>query len=215
LACWASMNPRTSSLVMRPPRPVPRTCAALIPFSARRRRTIGDSNRAPSSGAPSGIPGALAANAGGAGGGGGGTTSARAGSTTGWLGGGAAGAGAGAGAGAAAWGSWAGTSAGAPDAAACPSPMTANRVPTSTVSPSGTTISVRTPAAGDGTSVSTLSVDTSKRGSSRSTCSPIDFIQRVIVPSVTVSPSCGMVTSAKVQSPSGQSQHRLAEALGQ
>ncbi len=93
--------------------------------------------------------------------------------------------------------------------------MTASLAPTSTVSPSGTTISVRTPAAGDGTSVSTLSVDTSKSGSSRSTWSPTDFIQRVMVPSVTVSPSCGMVTSGKVESPSGQRQHGLAEGLGQ
>jgi hypothetical protein len=78
------------------------------------------------------------------------------------------------------------------------SPITARRAPTSTVSPSGTSISVRMPAAGAGTSESTLSVETSKRGSSRLTWSPTAFIQRVIVPSVTVSPSCGIVTSANV-----------------
>ena len=39
------------------------------------------------------------------------------------------------------------------------------------------------------------------------------LIHRVMVPSVTVSPSWGMVTSANVQSPSGQCQHRLAEGL--
>jgi hypothetical protein len=76
--------------------------------------------------------------------------------------------------------------------------MTAKRTPTSTVSPSGTRISLSTPAAGEGTSESTLSVDTSKRGSSRATVSPTAFIHRVIVPSVTVSPSCGIVTSANV-----------------
>jgi hypothetical protein len=76
--------------------------------------------------------------------------------------------------------------------------MTARRTPTSTVSPSGTRISVSTPAAGEGTSESTLSVETSKRGSSRATVSPIAFIQRVTVPSVTVSPNCGIVTSANV-----------------
>jgi hypothetical protein len=54
------------------------------------------------------------------------------------------------------------------------------------------------PAAGEGTSESTLSVDTSKSGSSRVTVSPIAFIQRVMVPSVTVSPNCGIVTSANV-----------------
>ena len=41
--------------------------------------------------------------------------------------------------------------------------------PTSTVSPSGTRISVSTPAAGEGTSESTLSVETSKSGSSWAT----------------------------------------------
>ena len=51
--------------------------------------------------------------------------------------------------------------------AAAPSETTARTVPTSTVSPSGTRISARTPAAGEGTSESTLSVETSKRGSSR------------------------------------------------
>ena len=35
--------------------------------------------------------------------------------------------------------------------------------------------------------------------------SPTCFSQRVTVPSVTVSPSCGMITSANVQSPSGES----------
>ena len=70
-------------------------------------------------------------------------------------------------------------------------------------------------AAGDGTSESTLSVETSKSGSSRATASPTDLNHLVIVPSVTVSPSCGMVTSANVQPPSGQGQHCLAERLGQ
>ena len=96
-------------------------------------------------------------------------------------------------------------------AAGASSPMTASRTPTSTVSPSGTRISVKTPAAGEGTSESTLSVETSKRGSSRATVSPMAFIHRVTVPSVTVSPNCGIVTSANVHSPSGQRQHRLAE----
>jgi hypothetical protein len=81
--------------------------------------------------------------------------------------------------------------------------MTASLTPTSTVSPSGTKISVKTPAAGEGTSESTLSVETSKSGSSRATSSPTAFIQRVTVPSVTVSPSCGIMTSANVQAPSG------------
>ena len=69
-------------------------------------------------------------------------------------------------------------------------------VPTSTVSPSGTRISVNVPATGDGTSVSTLSVDTSNNGSSAATVSPTCLNHCVIVPSVTVSPSWGRVTSA-------------------
>ena len=73
-----------------------------------------------------------------------------------------------------------------------PSEMTASRVPTSSVSPSWTRISLSVPAAGAGTSESTLSVETSNSGSSASTWSPTLFSQRVIVPSVTVSPSCGI-----------------------
>src|SRR2546425_1073326 len=53
---------------------------------------------------------------------------------------------------------------------------------------------LKVPDAGDGISVSTLSVDTSRSGSSASTCSPSFLSQRVTVPSVTLSPSCGMVT---------------------
>ena len=93
--------------------------------------------------------------------------------------------------------------------------MTAKREPTSTVAPSATRISVNTPAAGEGTSESTLSVDTSKSGSSCATVSPTFFSQRMMVPSVTVSPSCGIVMSANVQTPSSESKHRLAEGFGQ
>src|SRR6202020_2090024 len=137
---------------------------------------------------------------------------------------GAAGAGAGAAGAAAAGGAGAGLSEGgagasvAAGALALPAPsplMTASRSPTSTVPPSWTMISERTPSAGDGTSESTLSVDTSNSGSSLATCSPTDFNHLVTVPSVTVSPSCGMVTSGNVKPPSGQSQHRLAECLRQ
>ena len=199
---------------MRPPEPVPVTSDSLIPFSASSLRTIGDSTCGP---APSplladgrgaggrGLP-ALArpVAAGGGGGGGGGRRGA-----------------------APVWARRLRSScrrclrlprrAGAPsDAAApAPSPITASFTPTSTVSPSGTRISLRTPAAGEGTSESTLSVETSKSGSSRSTASPTAFIQRVIVPSVTVSPSCGIITSANVQSPSAQREHGLTECLGQ
>ncbi len=82
--------------------------------------------------------------------------------------------------------------AGAPAA----SPTTAMTVPTGTVSPSWARISLSVPEIGEGTSVSTLSVLTSNSGSSAETLSPTFLNQRVIVPSVTVSPSCGNVTSA-------------------
>jgi len=68
-------------------------------------------------------------------------------------------------------------------------------VPTGTVSPSPTMISTITPSYGLGISESTLSVDTSKSGSSNSTVSPTCLRQDPIVPSVTVSPSLGMVTT--------------------
>ena len=64
------------------------------------------------------------------------------------------------------------------------------------MSPSGTLISVRVPLTGEGTSESTLSVDTSKSGSSSATVSPTALNHLVIVPSVTVSPSWGIVMSA-------------------
>src|SRR3984957_9008150 len=208
----ASTTRSASSRVMRPPDPVPVTSDWLMPFSASSLRTIGDSTLGPTPSPLFSAAGAGAgAGAGCAGGGGGGAASCGAGEAA-W------------GAGAAAWGAGAGAGAGDSVAAAAgapsdeavpaPSPITASFTPTSTVSPSGTRISLRTPAAGEGTSESTLSVETSKRGSSRWTASPTAFIQRVIVPSVTVSPSCGIMTSANVQSPSAQREHGLTESLG-
>ena len=85
--------------------------------------------------------------------------------------------------------------------AAAPEPMTARTEPTSAVSSSLTRISRRVPATGDGISVSTLSVETSSSGSSTSTVSPMLFSQRVTVPSVTLSPRAGSVTSCP--SPAG------------
>ena len=73
-------------------------------------------------------------------------------------------------------------------------PMTASSAPTGTVSSSWTRILVRVPATGEGISVSTLSVETSSSGSSTSTSSPSALSQRVTVPSVTDSPSAGIVT---------------------
>ena len=58
---------------------------------------------------------------------------------------------------------------GAADVAALAGPMIATTLLTGTVSPSLTRISDTTPAAGDGISASTLSVEISKSGSSRAT----------------------------------------------
>src|SRR5215212_7273564 len=80
---------------------------------------------------------------------------------------------------------------------AAESPSAATRaisVPTSTVAPSETRNFSIVPATGEGSSAFTLSVSTSARGSSIPTSSPSAFSQRVMVPSVTLSPSCGIVT---------------------
>jgi len=77
----------------------------------------------------------------------------------------------------------------------------ASSVPTFTVVPSGTAISRSTPASGAGTSVSTLSVVTSSSASYFSTRSPGRFSHLPIVPSVTLSPSFGMVISVGICSP--------------
>ena len=70
--------------------------------------------------------------------------------------------------------------------------MLANRAPTGTVESTVTSIERMVPVTGDGISVSTLSVDTSRRASSAETESPTDFNHRVTVPSETDSPSAGM-----------------------
>jgi hypothetical protein len=80
------------------------------------------------------------------------------------------------------------------DVAVAPSAMIANSAPTGATLSTGTTIFCRMPAAGDGISVSTLSVETSSSGSSRATWSPSDLSQRVTVPSVTLSPRAGIFT---------------------
>src|SRR5437899_402116 len=91
----------------------------------------------------------------------------------------------------------AGTAAGAgADAAAEPAPsITATMVWMGTVWPSAILISFRTPAEGEGISASTLSVEISKRGSSRSTLSPGFLSHLVMVPSKMLSPIWGMTTS--------------------
>src|SRR5689334_513891 len=73
--------------------------------------------------------------------------------------------------------------------------MRATTVLIATVLPSCTITSLSVPAAGEGISVSTLSVEISNSGSSRSTCSPGFFSHFVRVPSTMLSPIWGITTS--------------------
>jgi hypothetical protein len=73
--------------------------------------------------------------------------------------------------------------------------MRASTLPTSTVSPTSTTISCSRPAAGASTSVSILSVEIDAITSSTSTQSPTCFFHSTSVPSATETPICGIVTS--------------------
>jgi len=95
--------------------------------------------------------------------------------------------------------SWVGGSGGASASTSAPSGvMTAIFVPTATVSPSWARICWRTPFAGLGTSVSTLSVEISSSDSSAAIASPSDLSHFVIVPSETETPIWGMTTSTAV-----------------
>src|SRR5580698_3773742 len=94
----------------------------------------------------------------------------------------------------------AGVTAGAGAAVEPDSAITPTTVLIWTVVPSGILISERTPAAGDGISASTLSVEISKSGSSRWTVSPGFLSHLVIVPSKIDSPIWGMITSVGMNS---------------
>src|SRR5271165_6709613 len=76
--------------------------------------------------------------------------------------------------------------------------ISASGAQTLTVAPSSATILTITPAAGAGTSTSTLSVVTSTRGSPLFTLSPTCLRQLVTVPSATDSPSSGRVTITRL-----------------
>ena len=77
-------------------------------------------------------------------------------------------------------------------------PISASWAPTATTLSSGALISRMIPAEGAVISVSTLSVDTSTIGSSMATVSPTFLSQRETVPSVTLSPSMGIVTETDI-----------------
>ncbi len=73
--------------------------------------------------------------------------------------------------------------------------MRQSTAPTATVSSGSTRISAMVPATGEGTSVSTLSVETSTIVSSTAMESPTALCHSRTVPSVTDSPICGKATS--------------------
>ena len=177
-----------SPLVTRPCRPVPGTRARSTPCSAAIRRTSGEV-RGSSAAAASGAAGAA------------GTCAGAAGTGAGVGGGGGAGAGA-------AFGAAAGARVGAAaGAAATPtlspaSAMTPMTLSTATVLPASWRILASVPAAGEGTSASTLSVEISSSGSSLPTCCPSLLNHLTIVPSVIDSPICGITTLTGIGLPS-------------
>src|ERR1035438_10063268 len=188
--CWRAMWPSRSCFVMRPPATVPFTLLRSMEYSRAMRRTSGESGPVGS--------GASADSS--AGGGGGATWTSAAGlesCPTAWAAAGWAAAGwAAAGWAAAGWAAAGWAAAGeAAGAVPPPSSMRATTVLMPTVFPSSTMTSESVPAAGDGISVSTLSVEISNSGSSRSTWSPGFFSHLVSVPSTMLSPIWGITTS--------------------
>src|SRR5262249_46216518 len=99
-----------------------------------------------------------------------------------------------------------GASAGAPPGPA----ITATTAPTGATSPTPIRISASTPVSVEGTSIDTLSVSISNRLSPGFTASPADLNHFVILPSATVSPSCGISTSIVCTRPAAE---RLSDAL--
>src|SRR6185369_9847994 len=169
-----SRNAVMSCLVMRPPNPVPGTCARSMLCSRAILRTSGEerawsSSSREASGCETGATGFGSATG----------AAVRAGATSFFAGAdGAAGAGL--------------------AAAPSPSEIVPTTVFTCTVAPSATLMSCRTPEAGAGISASTLSVEISNRGSSRCTLSPGFFSHLVMVPSKIDSPIWGMTISVGI-----------------
>src|SRR5437764_11684250 len=92
----------------------------------------------------------------------------------------------------------AGAAGGFAAAPAAPSLICPSNAPTATVSPSLATMSPSVPAEGAGTSIVTLSVSSSTRGSSTAKASPAFLNQRPTVASVTDSPSVGTRISVMI-----------------
>src|SRR5580704_13599432 len=186
----ADMYASRSCLVMRPPAPLPLTWRRSIPYSRAILRTSGDKGPAGDSASIGGAGSSTGIGYGPAEcdtGSGRGAASGAGGA--GALGAGAAAAGGpGVGLGAAGGGATLAAAAGADAPFPAPSSIRPTTVLIDTVLPSSTSTSFKTPAAGDGISVSTLSVEISNNGSSRSTCSPAFFSHLVRVPSTMLSP---------------------------
>src|ERR1017187_4412335 len=182
---------------MRPPAPVPFTRLRSMLFSRAIFRTSGESG--PDTSAAGSAAGSSAGLASGSTGGGAGAAAGAA--ATGAGASGAFSAGAATDTAATAAGASGAFSAGAAGsagfAAAAPpsSAMRATPVLIPTVAPSSTSTSDNVPAAGEGISVSTLSVEISNNGSSRSTRSPRFLSHLVSVPSTMLSPIWGITTS--------------------
>ena len=97
-------------------------------------------------------------------------------------------------------------------AAAAPAPeITATTAPTLATSPTLKCISVSVPLVVDGTSIDVLSVSISNRLSPGFTVSPAALNHFVILPSATVSPSCGIRTSTVLPSNSADCRYQLTE----
>src|ERR1017187_5776894 len=165
---------------MRPPAPVPLTRLRSILFSRAILRTSGESG--PDGSAAGSAAGSSAGVVSGSTGGGAGAAA------------GAAAAGAG-GSGVFSAGAFSTGTTGWAAAAPPSSAMRATTVLMPTVAPSSTSTSDNVPAAGEGISVSTLSVEISNNGSSRSTRSPRFLSHLVSVPSTMLSPIWGITTS--------------------
>ena len=196
-AAWPpdSTKPRMSFFVTRPPRPVPGTWETSTPCSDAIRATTGETKLLPSPFAP----GSAGAGAGAGVGGSAGAASGSCGVGVSALAAASLSAAASAVAGSGGAASAAGAAPSLDSAGAAPAaPMTARRVPTSTVSPSWTRICCTTPVPGLGTSVSTLSVEISSNGSSAWISSPSCLSHFVIVPSETETPIWGITTSTAV-----------------
>ena len=166
----------TSCLRTRPSRPVPSIVSGSTSCSSAMRCTTGEWRRAALGRDPAVDGGAGRTGAGSAG------MCAAGGGATGWAGAGGA----------------AGAPFDRPRLAGVSGAIRASVMPTSTVTPICTQISTRRPAAGDGISVSILSVETSAIVSSASTRSPGCLCHSTTVPSATETPIWGIVTSTIV-----------------